>query len=59
MALRVMLVEDTVGVPMVKVLNKWGYEVSLHEKQKTSAMSDLPQTMWAVVCHGPRDYRLQ
>ncbi len=29
MALRVMLVEDTVGAPMVKVLNKWGYEVSL------------------------------
>lgn len=29
MALNVLLVEDTVGIPMSKVLNKWGYEVSL------------------------------
>ncbi|MGY8827570.1 MAG: response regulator transcription factor [Candidatus Latescibacterota bacterium] len=29
MALKVLLVEDTVGMPMSKVLNKWGYEVSL------------------------------
>ena len=29
MPLNVLLVEDTVGIPMSKVLNKWGYEVSL------------------------------
>ncbi|MFT7693395.1 MAG: two-component system chemotaxis response regulator CheY [Candidatus Latescibacterota bacterium] len=29
MALKVLLVEDTVGIPMSKVLKKWGYEVSL------------------------------
>jgi len=29
--MKVLLVEDTIGVPMVKVLSKWGYDVDLVE----------------------------
>jgi hypothetical protein len=29
--LQVLLIEDTVGIPILKILGKWGYHVTLAE----------------------------